>query len=85
MTRKGGMQPIALAVKTRQGRKVVTVITGLETYGIKVDEFAEDLKRICAGSASSKSLSTRILFLPVLVQWSCWAERSRETFSLAHS
>jgi translation initiation factor 1 (eIF-1/SUI1) len=55
--RKGTMQPITLSVKTRQGRKVVTVITGLETYSIKVDEFAEDLKRICAGSASSESIT----------------------------
>jgi len=55
LRRKGTLQPITLVVKTRQGRKTVTRVAGLETFSIEVDEFAEDLKRLCAGSASGES------------------------------
>lgn len=43
-----------MAVKTRQGRKTVTIVSGLETFGIDVEDFAEELRKLCAGSASSK-------------------------------
>lgn len=52
--RKGALQPINLSVKTRQGRKVVTIITGVEAFGVNATEFAEELRRVCAGSASSE-------------------------------
>lgn len=57
--RKGALQPITMAVKTRQGRKTVTIVAGLETFGVDVDDFAEELRKLCAGSASSgqKSLT----------------------------
>ena len=42
-----------MSVKTRQGRKTVTIITGLETFGVDVEDFAEELRKLCAGSASS--------------------------------
>jgi translation initiation factor 2D len=48
-----------MAVKTRQGRKVVTIVAGLETFGIDVEDFAEELKRLCAGSASGKPCTAR--------------------------
>jgi hypothetical protein len=44
-----------MAVKTRQGRKTVTIVTGLETFGVDIEEFAEELRKLCAGSASSES------------------------------
>ena len=52
--RKGALQPITLSVKTRQGRKTVTHVAGLETFGVDVDEFAEELRKLCAGSASGQ-------------------------------
>jgi translation initiation factor 2D len=52
--RKGALQPITLGIKLRQGRKTVTVISGLEGFGIDIDDFAEELRKLCAGSASSK-------------------------------
>ena len=45
-----------MGVKTRQGRKTVTVIAGLEAFGIDIDDFAEELRKLCAGSASSESI-----------------------------
>jgi len=42
-----------MSIKTRQGRKTVTTIAGLESFGIDIDEFAEELRKKCAGSASS--------------------------------
>jgi len=45
-----------LSVKTRQGRKKVTHVTGLETFGIDIEEFAEELKKLCAGSASGEAI-----------------------------
>lgn len=56
-SRKGALQPITMAVKTRQGRKTVTIITGLETFGLDVDDFAEELRKRCAGSASVQPLN----------------------------
>jgi translation initiation factor 1 (eIF-1/SUI1) len=55
--RKGAMQPVMLSVKTRQARKTVTHISGLETFGIDVEDFAEVLKKLCAGSASGEFTS----------------------------
>jgi len=56
--RKGAMQPITMSVKTRQGRKTITHVSGLETFSIDIDEFAEVLRKLCAGSASGKLLSS---------------------------
>lgn len=43
-----------MGIKIRQGRKTVTVVSGLEAFGIDVDDFAEELRKLCAGSASSE-------------------------------
>jgi translation initiation factor 2D len=59
--RKGPLQPVSMSVKTRQGRKTVTLISGLETFGVDIDDFAEELRKLCAGSTSSE-LSGRSLF-----------------------
>jgi translation initiation factor 2D len=48
------MQPVTMSVKTRQGRKTITHISGLETFSVDVDEFAEVLRKLCAGSASGE-------------------------------
>lgn len=62
-----------MAVKTRQGRKQVTLVSGLETFGIDIDEFADELRRLCAGSASIQPLtgaSPKLNLKEVLVQGS---------------
>ncbi|EIW65985.1 hypothetical protein TREMEDRAFT_45974 [Tremella mesenterica DSM 1558] len=57
VVKKGNLQPITLTVKTRQGRKTVTIISGLESFNIVVEEFAEEMRKLCAGSASVQPLS----------------------------
>lgn len=52
--RKGSLQPITMTVKTRQGRKTITHVTGLETFSVDVDSFADEMRKLCAGSASSE-------------------------------
>ena len=63
--RKGSLQPILISVKTRQGRKTVTLISGLETFGIDIEDFAEELKKLCAGSTTSKP--PKIMLLPMVL------------------
>lgn len=46
-----------MTVKTRQGRKTITTITSLETFSIDVDEFAEEIRKVCAGATSIQPLS----------------------------
>jgi translation initiation factor 1 (eIF-1/SUI1) len=55
-SRKGAMQPVLISVKARQGRKTVTLISGLETFAIDLEDFAEELKKLCAGSTTSRFL-----------------------------
>lgn len=62
-----------MSIKTRQGRKTVTVITGLETFSIPPDEFAEELKKACAGSTTVQPLqgsSPKLGLMEVMVQGS---------------
>ncbi|KAK4685848.1 translation initiation factor 2D, partial [Tremellales sp. Uapishka_1] len=69
--RKGTLNPVTLSVKTRQGRKTITHVVGLETFGIDIDDFAEELKKLCAGSASVQPLqgvSPKLNLQEILVQ-----------------
>jgi translation initiation factor 2D len=62
-----------MSVKLRQGRKQVTLVAGLEAFGIEYDEFADELRRLCAGSASVQPLtgaSPKLNLKEVLVQGS---------------
>lgn len=52
-SRKGTLKPINVAIKIRGGHKAVTVITGFEEYSISTDFLTDELKRICASSATS--------------------------------
>ncbi|OCF31922.1 translation initiation factor 2D [Kwoniella heveanensis BCC8398] len=54
--KKGSLQPITMSVKTRQGRKTVTHVSGLETFSVDIDSFAEEMRKACAGSASVQPL-----------------------------
>lgn len=45
-------------MRTRQGRKTITTISGLETFpSIDIEEFTEEIRKICAGATSIQPLS----------------------------
>lgn len=50
---KGAAKPVTVDIKIRQGRKAVSLITGLETYGIDSQLLAQNLMKLGA-SASGK-------------------------------
>ncbi|KAK8864673.1 hypothetical protein IAR55_001924 [Kwoniella newhampshirensis] len=71
--KKGPLQPITMTVKTRQGRKTITHVTGLETFSVDVDSFADEMRKLCAGSASVQPLqgaSPKLGLQEVLIQGS---------------
>lgn len=71
VVKKGALNPISMVVKTRQGRKQVTLISGLEAFGIDIDDFAEELRKVCAGATSIQPLtgaSPKLNLKEVLVQ-----------------
>ncbi|RPB02651.1 hypothetical protein L873DRAFT_1826672 [Choiromyces venosus 120613-1] len=50
---KSGAPPkVSLVIESRQGKKTVTKLSGLEPFGIDAKAAAEVLQRVCAGSAS---------------------------------
>lgn len=49
---KGGVPHIVVATERRGGNKTVTTVTGLEAFGIDAVDFAEELRKACAGSTS---------------------------------
>jgi translation initiation factor 2D len=51
------LPPISTAIKIRQGRKTVTVITGFEPYGITAEFLADELKKVCASATSIAPLA----------------------------
>jgi|ERR1711974_176377 len=56
--KKAKKQTVGVVVKTqkRQGRKMTTTVTGLETFGIKLDEAAKKFKKkFACGSAVQKA------------------------------
>lgn len=50
--RKGKLNPISVAIKIRQGRKAVTLITGFEPFLVNADELGEELRKLCAAQTS---------------------------------
>lgn len=56
---KGAAKPVTVEIKMRQGRKAVSLITGLETYGIDPHLLAHDLMKLGA-SASGKSIKSTV-------------------------
>ncbi|KAI9453599.1 hypothetical protein F5148DRAFT_1277436 [Russula earlei] len=51
-TRKGAPRPITVAVKSRQGKKICTFITGFEPYHLSADALTGALRVRCASSTS---------------------------------
>jgi translation initiation factor 2D len=66
--RKGQLKPISVVVKTRQGRKAVTLITDFEPYLLTAEFLAEELRRICASAASVSPIAGKSHGMEVLVQ-----------------
>ncbi|KAJ7056989.1 eukaryotic translation initiation factor SUI1 family protein [Mycena amicta] len=53
VVKKGGVKPIQVVVKLRQGRRASTLISGFEPFiVISAEDMAEDLRKICAGATS---------------------------------
>ena len=50
---KGDAPPVAVSVESRQGRKVVTRVSGLERYAVDTAEFAREAQRLWASSATT--------------------------------
>ncbi len=55
--RKGKLNPISVAIKIRQGRKAVTLITGFEPFLVNADELGEELRKLCAAQTSGAPFS----------------------------
>ncbi|KZT54753.1 hypothetical protein CALCODRAFT_438092 [Calocera cornea HHB12733] len=68
LVRKGQLAPISAVAKTRQGRRVITLVTHFEPYGIEADDLAEALRRACASATSVTPLPGKNAGSEVLVQ-----------------
>lgn len=52
--RKGPPAPVRIEIKQRQGKKVVSLVTGLESFGVEPKELAAECKRKMGASASGE-------------------------------
>ncbi|KAI6038907.1 hypothetical protein EDC04DRAFT_3014545 [Pisolithus marmoratus] len=68
LLRKGQLKPISVVVKTRQGRRANTLISGFEPFLLEAEVMAEELRRICAGSTGVSPLPGKPTRSEVLVQ-----------------
>ncbi|KAG9100249.1 hypothetical protein FRC06_004353 [Ceratobasidium sp. 370] len=59
---------IVIHTKARQGRKVVTLTTGIEAFGLEPGAIAEELKKRCASSTSVSPCAQKPKILEVMVQ-----------------
>ena len=50
--RKGAVKHVVISTAMRTGNKKVTLIRGLETFGVSPDEFAHHMQRKAAASTS---------------------------------
>ncbi|CAE6427377.1 unnamed protein product [Rhizoctonia solani] len=62
------LHPVNVQTKTRQGRKVVTLTTGLEPFGIDPEVLSEELRKRCASSTSVSPCVEKPKQLEVMVQ-----------------
>ncbi|KAG8704625.1 hypothetical protein FRC08_002125, partial [Ceratobasidium sp. 394] len=62
------LPPIVIQIKARQGRKVVTLTTGIEAFGLDPGAIAEELKKRCASSTSVSPCAEKPKNLEVMVQ-----------------
>ncbi|KAJ3110777.1 Eukaryotic translation initiation factor 2D [Phlyctochytrium bullatum] len=54
--RKGSLKPINVTVETRQGRRMITRVVGMEAFGIDPEDLAAQLKIRCASSTTVSAL-----------------------------
>jgi len=66
--RKGGLKQISVIVKTRQGRRATTCVTGFENFQVEADDLAEGLRKACASSTSINPLPGKGAGQEVMVQ-----------------
>lgn len=52
--RKGHPKPVEIVQEIRQGRKTVTKVTGVEAFGLDVDELVKEFTKLCASSVTCK-------------------------------
>jgi translation initiation factor 2D len=50
--RDGSPRSVVILLETRQGRKTITKVTGVEWYGLSVEDVCKDLTRRCASSVT---------------------------------
>jgi translation initiation factor 2D len=69
---KSGQVPkVQVTMEKRQGKKTVTRISGLEPFGVDPKQLAEELQRVCAGSATvGQGVGLKSGLLEVMVQGS---------------
>ncbi|CAE6442338.1 unnamed protein product [Rhizoctonia solani] len=68
--KKMPLHPVNVQTKTRQGRKVVTLVTGFEPFGIDPEALSEELRKKCASSTSVAPCVEKPKQLEVMVQGS---------------
>ncbi|KAI7891532.1 uncharacterized protein EV154DRAFT_464103 [Mucor mucedo] len=54
--RKGEPKPVEITQEVRQGRKTITKVTGVEGFGLDVEEISKELTRLCASSATYNAI-----------------------------
>jgi len=68
LNRKGTLDPISIVVKTRQGKRASTIITGFEPFFLDAEELAEDMRKACACSTSIHPIAGKTSGQEVLIQ-----------------
>lgn len=66
--RKGELKQISVIVKTRQGRRATTCVTGFENFQVEADDLAEELRKACASSTSINPLPGKTTGQEIMVQ-----------------
>ena len=66
--RKGELKHISVILKTRQGRRAVTCVTGFENFQVEADDFAEELRKACASSTSVNPLPGKAAGQEIMIQ-----------------
>lgn len=61
--RKGQPKPVEITQEVRQGRKTITRVTGVEGFGLDIDELSKELTKLCASSATCKLDSFSLFYM----------------------
>ncbi|CAO3585977.1 unnamed protein product [Absidia cylindrospora] len=54
--KKGAPKTIEVMQEIRQGRKTVTKLTGMESFGLEIDDLCKELTKLCASSATHSQI-----------------------------